>query len=114
MGHLGMPAEAVARVALIGEPDLRRRIDRAVSRALFDDDYASALLADPTLVLEERNCPPQQYLSLLSIHASDLVDFARQARALFWMAQPLEVHPSPSPRHDRPAEQRGLSVAAAS
>jgi len=101
-------------VSLIGEQDLRRRIDRAVSRALFDADYASILLADPTVVLEDRNCPPQQYLSLLSIHATDLVDFARQARALFWMAQPLELHPHPQQRHHAQQEwQRHLSAAAA-
>jgi hypothetical protein len=114
MGQLDMVAQGTTSVSLIGELDLRRRIDRAVSRALFDGEYASVLLTDPTAVLEDRNCPPQQYLSLLSIHASDLGDFARQARALFWMAQPLERHPSPEQRHRTQAEQRHLAAAAAS
>jgi hypothetical protein len=82
-----MLAHPPAPVSVIGEKELRRQIDRAVSRALVDGEYASLLLADPTMVLEDHTCPPQQYLSLLSIQASDLVDFARQARALFWMSE---------------------------
>jgi hypothetical protein len=99
---------------MIGEKDLRRQIDRAVSRALVDGEYASLLLADPTVVLEDHGCPPQQYLSLRSIHASDLIDFARQAQALFWIADPLEFSSSPNWRHLNEEERRPLAAAAAS
>jgi hypothetical protein len=70
--------------SVISEKDLRRHIDRAVSRALVDGEYAELLLHDPTLVLDDLECPGQQYLSLLSIQATTLLDFARQAQALFW------------------------------
>src|ERR687885_2371381 len=86
-----MLAEQPASPVLIGEKDLRRQIDRSVSRALVDDDYARLLLTDPTVALEDRGCAPQQYRSLRSIHATDLLDFARQAQALFWIVEP---HPS--------------------
>lgn len=69
----------------LGERELRRQIDRSVSRALVDHDYADHLLADPTVLLEDRGCPPQQYLHLRSIRAESLTDFARQAEALFWL-----------------------------
>ncbi len=109
-----MLAQAPATGSVIGEKDLRRQIDRAVSRALVDRDYASLLLADPTIVLEDYGCPPQQYLSLLSIDASDLVDFARQAQALFWIAEPLTVDPHLALRHlFQKEEQRPLAAAAA-
>ena len=72
---------------LIAEKDLRRQIDRSVSRALVDDEFARLLLTDPTVALEDRGCAPQQYRSLRSIRATDLVDFARQARALFWIVE---------------------------
>jgi hypothetical protein len=96
-----MFSEAPTAVALIGENDLRRQIDRAVSRAIVDGEYARLLLADPTVALEDHGCTPQQQLSLLSIRANDLVDFARQAQALFWIADTL-------------AFQRPLAAAAAS
>jgi len=83
-----MLAEHPSSPALIGEKDLRRQIDRSVSRALVDDEYARLLLTDPTVALEERGCAPQQYRSLRSIRATDLVDFARQAQALFWIVEP--------------------------
>ena len=73
----------------LGEKDLRRQIDRSVSRALVDGDYARLLLTDPTVALEDHGCAPQQYRSLRSIRATDLVDFARQAQALFWMVEPV-------------------------
>jgi len=76
---------------VIGERELRRQIDRCIARALFDDEYAGQLLADPTTVLEERECPAQEYLSLRSINASNLVEFARQARELFWMNNPARA-----------------------
>jgi hypothetical protein len=76
-------------VSVIGERDLRRQIDRSVSRALVDGEYARLLLTDPTVVLEDRGCPPQQYKSLRSITASNLVDFAQQAQALFWAVEPV-------------------------
>jgi hypothetical protein len=71
-----------------GDPDLLRQIDRSVSRALFDGDYAQRLLTNPTMALEETGCPPQQFKLLHNIHATDLVDFARQAHALFWRVEP--------------------------
>src|ERR687885_620672 len=77
-----------ASPVLIGEKDLRRQIDRSVSRALVDDEYARLLLTDPTVALEDHGCAPQQYRSLRSIQATNLVDFARQARALFWIVEP--------------------------
>ena len=64
---------------VISDKELRRHIDRSVSRALVDGEYARLLLTDPTVVLEDHECPPQQYLSLLSIQADTLLDFARQA-----------------------------------
>jgi hypothetical protein len=71
------------------EKELRRQIDRSVSRALVDRDYAQLLLTDPTVALEDHGCPPQQFKSLRSIRATDLIDFARQAQALFWIVQPM-------------------------
>jgi hypothetical protein len=90
---------------LIGERDLRRQIDRSVSRALVDVDYARLLLSDPTVVLEDRGCVPQHYKMLRSIHASNLRDFAEQAQSIFWAVQPL---PGRVPQED----QRRLSAAA--
>jgi hypothetical protein len=83
-----MLAEHPGSPVLIAEKDLRRQIDRSVSRALVDDEFARLLLTDPTLALEDRGCAPQQYRSLRSIRATDLVDFARQAQALFWIVEP--------------------------
>ncbi len=77
-----------ATLSTIGEKDLRRQIDRSVSRALVDRDYAELLLTDPTVALEDRGCPPQQFKSLRGIHATDLLDFAQQAQALFWIVEP--------------------------
>ena len=71
-----------------GEKDLRRQIDRSVCRALVDDSFARLLLADPLVVLEDHGCTPQQRKSLRTIHARNLVDFARQAQALFWSVEP--------------------------
>jgi hypothetical protein len=86
-----MIQRAPAPLSVLSENDLRRQIDRSVSRALVDDDYARLLLTDPTVVLEDRGAPPQQYKSLRSIHANSLLDFARQAQSLFWAIerQPL-------------------------
>jgi hypothetical protein len=83
-----MIAQDTACQPVIRDKELRRHIDRAVSRALVDREYARLLLSDPTVVLEDHGCPPQQYLSLLSIQASTLLDFARQAQALFWAIKP--------------------------
>jgi hypothetical protein len=89
---------------LLGERDLRRQIDRSISRALVDGEYARRLLDDPTVVLDERDCRPQLYLSLLSIQAGTVIDFARQAQALFWAFN----------RHDDElVEQETLPLAAA-
>ena len=82
------------------EQALRRQIDRSVSRALADNEFARRLLINPALVLEDRGCPPHQLRSLLSIRATSLTDFARQAQALFWVADPHSpsaegLHPLP-------------------
>jgi hypothetical protein len=69
---------------LIRDRELRHQIDDCVTRALFDDTFASALLSDPTTVLGQSDCASQDYLSLRSITASTLRDFAAQAHALFW------------------------------
>jgi hypothetical protein len=74
-------------ISLIGEKDLRRQIDRSLSRALVDGEYATLLLSDPTVVLEDHGCPPQQYTWLQSIEAGSLSDFARQALAHFWTTE---------------------------
>jgi hypothetical protein len=108
-----MLAQSPATVSLLSEKDLRRQIDHAVSRALFDRDYASELLANPTIALEDHGCPPQQYLSLRGIQASDVVDFAHQARARFWI-EPLARQPRLTLRDLNQEEQRPLVAAAAS
>ncbi len=89
-------------LSTLSEHELRRQIDRSVSRALVDHAYARDLLADPTVVLKDRGCTPQQYLELRSIKAKSVSDFAAQAMALFW-AQPYS---------SRRADQRGLAAAA--
>jgi hypothetical protein len=91
-------------LAEVSEKDLRHQIDKSVSRALVDGDYARLLLADPTIVLEDRGCPPQQYRSLQTIRASSLLDFAHQARSLFWAVDATPVHQE---------DQRQLAAAAA-
>ena len=82
-------------VSVTSEQVLRRQIDRSVSRALVDAEYARMLLANPTVVLEDRGCPPQQYRTLRSIRASSLVEFARQAHQLFWAAEPAHASARP-------------------
>src|SRR5579859_4704609 len=79
-------------IATGNDRDLRRQIDRSVSRALCDRDFAERLLTNPTLALQDSGCPPQQYKSLRSIQAVDVVDFARQAHALFWRAEPTRSY----------------------
>jgi hypothetical protein len=81
-------AERPMSLSVLGEKDLRRQIDRSVSRALVDREYATLLLTDPTVALEDRGCAPQQYKWLRSIRATDLIDFARQAESLFWIVAP--------------------------
>jgi hypothetical protein len=66
------------------EQELRKKIDQSLSRAMFDSEYARHLLADPTIVLDDRGCTPQQFLELRSIRATSIVEFARQAESLFW------------------------------
>jgi len=84
--------DRAAGTAIGSDRDLRRQIDRSVSRALCDREYADRLLTDPTIALQDSGCPPQQYKSLRSIQAIDLVDFARQAYALFWRAEPTRAY----------------------
>ena len=79
-----MSAEVPGGRSVMSDRGLRRQIDRSLSRALVDGEYARLLLSTPTVVLEEHGCAPQHYLSLLSIQATTLLDFARQAQALFW------------------------------
>ena len=86
------------------EKDLRRQIDRSVCRALVDGEYARLLLSDPTVALEDRGCPPQQYRSLRDISASNLHEFALQAQTLFWAVETTPV---------RQEDQRTLAAAAA-
>ena len=93
-----------ATVSQISERELRRQIDRSVSRALVDGEYARLLLEDPTIVLEDRGCPPQQYRSLQTIKARTLLDFAHQARRLFWAVDALPANQE---------DQRTLAAAAA-
>lgn len=69
---------------ITAERELRLQIDRSLSRALFDKDFENMLLADPAVALGETGCTPQQQRDLLSIRANSLMDFARQAQALFW------------------------------
>jgi hypothetical protein len=93
---------------VLGERDLRRQIDRSVSRALVDGDYARLLLTDPSVVLEDRGCTLQQRKTLRSINACNLLDFAQQAQALFWAVDSLSLrHPSPQ------EDQLPLAAAAA-
>jgi hypothetical protein len=81
-----------ATIAATGEMNLRRQIDKSVSRALVDADYARLLLSDPTVVLEDQGCPLQQYKALRSIRADTLFDLAQQALALFWAVGPSREH----------------------
>jgi hypothetical protein len=73
------------------EYELRKQIDRSLSRALFDNEFATTLLADPTVVLDDHGCTPQQRRDLRTIRATSLLDFAKQARTRFW--------PSPDERY---------------
>src|SRR5579862_5752468 len=100
-----MLAERFIRPSYIGENDLRRQIDRSVSRALVDRDFERLLLTDPTVVLEDHGCPPQQYRSLRSIRATDLSDFARQAQQLFWI---VDAKPARTEDHLRFAAAAAL------
>jgi hypothetical protein len=72
------------RLRPVGEHELRRRLDRAIGRAIVDPPYAASLLANPTLALDGGGCSPQQHLELRQISASSIRDFARQAARLFW------------------------------
>jgi hypothetical protein len=87
-----MLVELPVSVSVMGEKDLRQQIDRSVSRALVDRDFASQLLTDPTVALQDRGCAPQQFKSLRSIRATDLVDFARQVQSLFWIVEPKTTY----------------------
>jgi hypothetical protein len=72
---------------LDSERELRQQIDRSLSRALFDTEFASMLLADPAVALGDNGCTPQQRRDLLNIRANSLLEFALQARALFWLSE---------------------------
>ncbi|HET6318177.1 MAG TPA: hypothetical protein VFG86_17110 [Chloroflexota bacterium] len=81
-----------AHPVLSSERELRARIDRSVSRAMFDMEFSRILLADPAMVLGDGGCTPQQRRDLRTIRASSLVDFARQAEALFWPGAEQSLH----------------------
>jgi hypothetical protein len=66
---------------------LRRRIDRAVVRALADPHFGSALLADPATVLAAPDPTGEQRARLRSIRARTLKEFAAQATRLFWATE---------------------------
>ena len=68
---------------------LRRRIDRAVVRALADPHFGSALLADPATVLDGQAPDPtgEQRARLRLIRARTLQEFAAQATRLFWATE---------------------------
>lgn len=74
------------------EHELRRLIDRSLSRALFDSAYATQLLADPTVALVDSGCTPQQRRDLRSIRARTLREFAEQAEELFWIGPLQCIH----------------------
>jgi hypothetical protein len=84
-------ADQAIDTATVHAPGLRRQIDRSVMRALFDRDYEQRLLRDPTIAVEDRGCPPQEFKALCTIRALNVDDFARQAYALFW---PMESNSS--------------------
>ena len=81
-----MPLLEAPTLRPLGEHELRRLIDLSVGRALFDKQFRSDLLADPTLALGGKGCAPQQYVELGAIRACDLQDFAERAQAVFWPA----------------------------
>ena len=70
----------------IGEHELRRLIDRSVSRAMFDHAFATRMLADPTVVLGDTGCTPQQRRDLRTIRARTVLEFAERAHERFWLA----------------------------
>jgi len=82
-----MLVEPIETRTVISPKALRKQIDRSVSRALVDSAFATQLLSDPTVALGEHGCPPQQFKSLRNVHALDLVDFAQQVYALFWIPE---------------------------
>lgn len=81
-----------------GEREIQARIDRAVLRGLADAAFARAMLANPSILMEGAGCTPQQYLKLTSIRAGNVVDFARQAEALFWPSRVHRPHALPEAR----------------
>jgi hypothetical protein len=77
-------ADRSTAFSLTSDRAIREQLDRCVSRALFDREYARRLMADPTIAIADFGCPPQQFKLLRTIRATNLLDFARQARMLFW------------------------------
>jgi len=74
--------------AFLTDTALRRQIDRSVSRALVEREYANRLLANPALALGDLGCSPQQLRTLVSIRTTNLTDFARQLQRAFWLVEP--------------------------
>ena len=79
----------------LGEAELRRRIDVSLARALCDPAYEKLLLADPTILLGQHGCTPQQFLELRAIRAQNVKDFACQAEALFWPSAEAPARTAP-------------------
>lgn len=85
-------------VAVVGEADVRRRLNRAVGQALVDPEFASWLLAVPDAALGRPGCSPRQQLALRYVRASSLPDFARQVEQIFWPSRstpPVELEQMP-------------------
>jgi hypothetical protein len=72
----------------LSEQALRRLIDLSVAKALFNPEFASELLANPTVVVDDKGCAPQHYKRLRSIRACNVTDFAQQAEHMFWIVGP--------------------------
>lgn len=79
-----MRQPAMSSALETGQPELRHQVDRAFGRALVDQACATALLADPTLMLGAASLAPQPYGYLQHVQASSLRELSRQAEALFW------------------------------
>jgi hypothetical protein len=72
--------------------ELRRRLSRAVWRALAEPEFAVALLEDPGAILGDVGWTLQQHRHLASIHATTIQDFAKQAELLFWPSMWRDPH----------------------
>jgi hypothetical protein len=92
------------------ELELRRQVNRAISRALVDDDYAAALLAHPAVALCAPGCLSRQHLELGEIRASSLQDFASQALEVCWPSWRRSPVPTTALRSNCTAAEPGLQL----